>query len=151
MTTEEVLTPIEWRSALPPELRTKHVHSWCPFCYLGWRPARPGRIGGGCCSIALPTGAVEVHVPAISFERESETHKIMGMFRPRPWEASQMMKAGINPNLQRREIPGLARALEIGTKVNALVGKGMDRHAAHVVVLAQYDAMAAQQVASEPA
>lgn len=105
MTTEEVLTPPEWRSALPPELRTKHVHSWCPFCYLGWARST-NRVGMGCCSIFLPTGAVDTHVPAISFERESVTRKIMGMFRPRPWEASQMLKAGLDPNIQRREIPG---------------------------------------------
>lgn len=125
----------KWRSALPPELRTKHVHSWCPFCYLGWKSTAQR-----CCDIALPLGNADCHVPAIDFDRESPLRKIMGMFHPRPWEARQMLAVGVNLATQRREVPGLARELAIDRRVRAKLADprnvGMGRSEARMLVLA---------------
>lgn len=126
---DEVEAPTEWRSALPPELRSKHVHSWCPFCYLGWR-----RTSQKCCSQALPTGQVDMHVPAIDFDREDPMRKVLGCLMPRPWEVVRMTAAGVDPRTMRREIPGLAVALERDGRIRKLMKAGSTREAAITTV-----------------
>lgn len=150
------IEPKPWHSALPPELRTKHVHSWCPFCYLGWAP-----LGRRHCIIALPTGNVDCHVPAIEFDRETPMHKIMGMFAPRPWERRQMEALNINWMTQWREIPGLAQALErdanirqamkVGGLTRELATQVWDATRAAAAVAAIYDVPGPMSIAQSDA
>lgn len=121
---------------LPPELRSRQVMSWCPFCHLGWKRDPQSRL---CCSIGLPTGTAVMHVPAITWDRETPGAKIQFMFHPRPWEISALARAGIDPRRARREVPGLRLALEKGAKINALAKRGHSRSAATTAVEHQYD------------
>jgi hypothetical protein len=121
---------------LPPELRSRQVMSWCPFCHLGWKRDPQSKL---CCSIGLPTGTAVMHVPAITWDRETPAAKIKFMFHPRPWEISALARAGIDPRTARREVPGLRLALEKGAKINALVKRGHSRSAATTAVESQYE------------
>ena len=102
---------------LPPEMTTRHVHSWCPYCYLGWADRR---VGSRCCLMLLPNGSVDAHVPAITFDRENIGAKVMRMFQPRPWELAQIIRAGMDPRQFRHPVPGLAEALRVGALANKM-------------------------------
>jgi hypothetical protein len=133
-------------SYLPPEIRNRQVMSWCPFCHLGWQRDPTSKL---CCAVAIPTGNVLMHVPAITWDRETVAARIQFMFRPRPWEIGRMRRAGIDPRTVRRQITGLKLALEKGAKINDLVRRGIDREVAKVMIEAQYDAIEAQRLRNE--
>lgn len=89
-----------------------HDHSWCPYCYLGWPRDERGLAAGQCCSVWTPDGLVDLHVPAITFDRENLEARIMLCLRPRPWEIPPLQKAGIDPRRIFRKLPGLAEAFQ---------------------------------------
>lgn len=97
-----------------PTWTERHYHSWCPFCYLGWRRDPTGMAAGQCCSLMTPRGLVDMHVPAIDFDRENPMSKLMLFLRPRPWEMRAIIAwaqtTGGDPRQIRRNLPGLAEA-----------------------------------------
>jgi hypothetical protein len=125
-------------SYLPPEIRARQVMSWCPFCHLGWERDPTSRL---CCSVAIPTGNVLMHVPAITWDRETIAAKIQFMFLPRSWEIAKLRQAGIDPRTVRREVPGLKLALEKGTKINMMVKAGTNRSVATAMVDFEYSVL----------
>jgi len=94
---------------LPPWVE-HHESTWCPFCYLGWARDPQAMAMGQCCSILGPQGLVDLHVPAIDFDRENPQAKILTMFYARPWEMKAVVQAGIDLRRARRIVPGLAEA-----------------------------------------
>lgn len=94
---------------LPPWV-VHHESSWCPFCYLGWPRDQRAIDAGQCCSLFTFQGLVDLHVPAVGFDRENVEAKIMLCLHPAPWEIPGLVKAGIDPRKIRRKIPGLAEA-----------------------------------------
>jgi hypothetical protein len=94
---------------LPPWV-LHHESSWCPFCYLGWPRDQRALDAGQCCSMMTPRGLVDMHVPAIDFDRENPQAKILTMFYARPWEMKAVRAAGLDLRRARRIVPGLAEA-----------------------------------------
>lgn len=94
---------------LPPWVE-HHESSWCPFCYLGWPRDQRALDAGQCCSVMAPEGLMDLHVPAIGFDRENLEARIMLCLHPRPWEIRGLALAGLDPRKVRRKIPGLAEA-----------------------------------------
>ena len=91
-------------------VRGLHVMTWCPFCYLDMPQDQVAVNWGRCCSIALPLGSYQMHIPAINYATESPTALVQFMLYPRPWEAQQFAKAGLVP--KKRVPAGLKDWLE---------------------------------------
>jgi hypothetical protein len=96
-------------AGLPPWV-VHHESSWCPFCYLGWPRDQRALDAGQCCSVFTMQGTVDLHVPAIDFDRENLLSKLMLVFHPKPWEIRGLAVAGMDPRKVRRIVPGLAEA-----------------------------------------
>jgi hypothetical protein len=95
-----------------PSWVDRHDHSWCPFCYLGWPRDPAAMAAGSCCAIMTPYGLVDLHVPAIGYDREGMTQKILSVLYPRPWEIKGIALAGLDPRRVRRKVPGLDEAFK---------------------------------------
>lgn len=94
---------------LPPWVE-HHESTWCPFCYLGWPRDQRAIDAGQCCSVFTMQGTVDLHVPAIGYDRENIDAKIMLVLHPRPWEIRALVLSGMDPRRARKIIPGLAEA-----------------------------------------